>query len=168
MSFFSKFCLLAILSCGLISCGGTNEQPTCNGQPVPIFDNIQGFEQHTFEVTGQNGKEFVSVPTLALDIELYQSGCTNLEQEYRFLLHGTLPTNTTPKECAITIAQIFYNMSQLDPKLSQYAEWAKAVGQSAENFQYNETILLDGSNIQAKILKQQQTKSTILTVVFNS
>ena len=153
----------------LVSCGGnTPQKEECTSTPTAMFEDIAAFSEHKFNVTGQNSTESVRADSLYMDIELYQSGCTDLQQEFRFLLHGTIPQNILPQNCAMEIANIFYSLSQLDVKLYGLSQWAEAIRDNAGSFKYNEAVLLQGSGIRAKILKQHQPKSTVLTVVFSS
>ncbi len=152
----------------LWSCGASPESKECkNGSPIAVFAKIDSFANHRFEVKGQNSSEFALVNCLAMDIELYQSGCQTLEQEYRFILHGTMPQDMPPEVCAMEIANIFYSLSQLDAQLMQFGQWAEAIKIDARNFKYNEFVTLKGSAIKVKILKQHQATKTILTVIFS-
>ena len=103
-----------------------------------------------------------------MNIELYQSGCNSLEQEFRFLLNGTMPKGMPPGVCATELASIFYSLSQLDAKLMNFGGFAQAFTQAKDKFRYNEAVPLTGSDITAKIIKQDQPKSTILTVIFST
>ena len=164
----NAFLLLGVVVL-LYSCGGQSTEVNCQyDNPAPVFANIQGLENHNFEATGQSSKEFVSVPPLAMNIELYQSGCNSLEQEFRFLLNGTMPKGMPPSVCATELASIFYSLSQLDAKLMNFGGFAQAFTKTKDKFRYNEPVALTGSDITAKIIKQDQPKSTILTVIFST
>jgi len=150
------------------ACGSNeNQENECRSQPTPIFKGIERFENHHFEANGQNSKETVLVPPLAMDLELYQSGCQSLTQEYRFVLHGTMPKQMKANQCAGEIASIFLSLSQFDAKLFEFQQWATAIQNNASAFKYNEEIPLQGSGVTVKIIKQHQPKRTILTVIFS-
>lgn len=161
--------IISILFIG-VGCGASgNQKKECKYKPpTAIFEHIQGFANHSFEVKGQDAVEKVTVPAMNLSIELYQSGCDVLQQEYRMLLNGTYPLNTPPEVCAIDIAEIFYNLSQQDPnELGLLQQWAIAMKDNAKSFQYNEKMIFSGSTISAKINKTHQTNSAMLTVIFS-
>lgn len=161
-----------ILLCAVLlhSCGSDqSNQKNCQyNTPVAVFEDIAALTNHQFEANGQSSKESVTVPPLAMEIELYQSGCNTLEQEFRFILDGTMPKGMPPSVCAKELASIFYSLSQLDAKLMNFEGFAQAFTQAADKFRYNEPVSLAGSDITAKIIKQDQPKSTILTVIFST
>jgi hypothetical protein len=164
---YPLICFLFLL---IIGCGGSdnNSQECKYKPPTAIFENINGFTNHSFEVRGQEAVEKISVPEMNLSIELYQSGCNALQQEYRMLLNGTYPLNTSADVCAMDIAEIFYNLSQQAPnELGLLQQWAGAIKTDAKAFQYNEKVLFQGSDVSAEINKTHQTKSAMLTIIFS-
>lgn len=163
--FFICFLFLLVIACG----GAGNGNGECKySPPTAIFENIEGFTDHSFEVKGQDAVEKISVPGMNLSIELYQSGCDALQQEYRILLHGTYPLNTAPDVCAMDIAEIFYNLAQQAPnELGLLQQWAGAIKTDAKAFQYNEKVLFQGSDVSGEINKTHQSKSAMLTIIFS-
>jgi hypothetical protein len=160
-------CLLFML---IIGCGGSGSgSGECKYKPpTAIFENVQGFTDHSFEVKGQDAVEKVNVPGMKLSIELYQSGCNAMQQEYRLLLDGTYPLNTAPDLCAMDIAEIFYNLSQQAPnELGLLQQWAGAIQKDAKAFQYNEKVLFQDSDVSAEINKTHQSSSAMLTIIFS-
>jgi len=154
----------------LIACGnGMNKNEECKYKPpTAIFENIEGFTKHSFEVKGQNAVEKITVLAMNLSIELYQSGCNTLQQEYRMLLNGTYPLNTPADVCAMDIAEIFYNLSQQAPnELGLLQQWAGAIKTDAKKIQYNEKVLFQGSDVSVEINKTHQTRSAMLTITFS-
>lgn len=153
----------------IIACENSSSSQECKYKPpTAIFENIEGFTAHSFEVKGQEAVEKVTVPEMNLSIELYQSGCNTLQQEYRMLLNGTYPLNTPADVCAMDIAGIFYNLAQQAPnELGLLQQWAGAIKTDAKSFQYNEKVLFQGSDVSAEINKTHQTKSAMLTIVFS-
>ena len=164
---YPLMCFLFLL---IIGCGdSSNNSEECKYKPpTTVFENIEGFTNHSFEVRGQDAVEKISVPGMNLSIELYQSGCNSLQQEYRMLLNGTYPLNTSPDVCAMDIAEIFYNLAQQAPnELGLLQQWAGAIKADAASFQYNEKVLFQGSDVSAQINKTHQTKSAMLTIIFS-
>lgn len=167
----THYLLICFLFLLIISCGDSNKskKEECKYKPpAAIFENIEGFTNHSFEVKGQDAVEKISVPAMNLSIELYQSGCNALQQEYRMLLNGTYPLNTLPEACATDIAEVFYNLSQRAPnQLGLLQQWAEAIKANASAFQYGEEVSFHGSGISAQINKTHQTKSAMLTIIFS-
>lgn len=153
----------------LTACGGGNEDRPCiGGEPTAIFEGIDAFEAHSFEQKGQESVEKIEVPAMNMGIELYQSGCDRIEQEFRILLHEAYELNTPATVCALHFSNILTMLSEKDvQKLGALQQWAAAVRADAERVKYNEKIQLSNSNIYVQIDKTHQTESAILTVVFS-
>jgi hypothetical protein len=161
------FFLLTLLV-SIISCMGNNQPKTCLYKPpVAIFSGIDSFENHSFELKGQNAVERISIPKMNMDIELFQSGCDDLEQEFRFILYEAYPLNTPPDVCAMHIAGILYILSQESPqKLGLFQQWAETIKANAKSFKYNERTGFFDSEISAQIDKMHQPESAVLSIVF--
>lgn len=166
---FNLLLIIATFSSLLIACeGGNADRPCMGGEPTAIFEGIDAFEEHSFEQRGQESVEKIEVPDMNMDIELYQSGCDRIEQEFRILLHEAYELNTPAKVCALHFANILTILSEKDvQKLGTLQQWANAVRADAERMQYNEKIQLSNSNIYVQIDKTHQTDAAILTVVFS-
>ena len=164
---FAPLLFSLILFCFLLSCGGSKPEGCKYAPPQAIFAGIDSFTNHSFEVAKQDGIEKVTVPKLGMDIELYQSGCDFLQQEFRFHIPEAYPLNTPPEVCALHIANIFTILSQEAPqKLGLLGQWAEAIRADAKSFQYNEKTIFQGTAIKAQIDKTHQTESAILSIVF--
>ena len=166
----STFFLLSLalgLSFLLTNCSGDPQPETCKYKPpVAIFAGIDSFENHSFEVTGQNAVEKVFFPRLNMDVELYQSGCNALQQEFRFHIKEAFPLNIPAPNCTIGIARILYELSLEDSNLAGLQQLASSLEASAQGMAYNEKLLLEHSNTYVQIDKTHQTESAILSVIF--
>lgn len=165
-----KIQLLVILL-GLLllnSCGESNTD--CRyGDPQAIFsDKTVGGTNHSFEVKNGRSTESIDFVDIDFSLELFQSGCEEITQEFRFHLRGDLPKDTPASQCALIIAGIFQALSQQDPNLFQLGGWADAVGQSSPDFQYNELINLKGHPFSAQLDKTHGENSAIVTLVLKS
>ncbi len=157
------------LSLFFSSCFGEVDPPGCKyNAPVAIFAGVDSFSNHSFSVNKQDAVEKISVPKYKMDIELYQSGCDFLQQEFRFLLYEAYPAQTPPDICANQIAGIFFLLARDAPlQLGMLSQWATAIKADAASFKYNEKIKLAGSGITAQIDKIHQPESAVLTIVFS-
>lgn len=162
------FCLI-LLSFIIGSCtGNSSASKACKYKPpVAIFANIDSFQNHSFELNGQDAVERIFVPKLNMTIELYQSGCNSLEQEYRILLQEGYPLNTPAEVCALHISNIFLILSHEAPEqLGLFEQWAIEIQKNAKAFKYNEKIALLGTGVMAQIDKMHQTESAMLSIIF--
>lgn len=167
----STFFLLSLalgLSFLLTNCNGDPQPEGCKYKPpIAIFAGIDSFENHNFEVTGQNAVEQVFFPRLNMDVELYQSGCNALQQEFRFHLKEAFPLNIPAPNCAMGISGILYELSLEDPNLAGLQQLSNSLQASAQGIAYNEKLLLENSNTYVQIDKTHQTESAILSVIFS-
>ncbi|MCH2021361.1 MAG: hypothetical protein MK207_02675 [Saprospiraceae bacterium] len=166
MEFFPK--IILVLICLLFACEGNDKSKICKYKPpVAIFSGIDSFEDHSFDLKGQSSVEYISIPKMNMDIQLYQSGCDDIQQEFRFLLHEAYPLNTPPDVCAMHIAGIFYMLSQEAPQqLGLLQQWAETLKANSKSFNYNEKIVFFDSDISAQIDKIHQPESAVLSIVF--
>ncbi|MDC0231177.1 hypothetical protein OAK19_04360 [Aureispira] len=159
---------LFVLIYQLLGCTGNNTSKPCKyTPPTSIFSDIDSFENHSFDLKGQYSVERITVPKMNMDIELFQSGCDDIQQEFRFLLHEAYPLNTPPDVCAMHIAGILYILSQEAPqKLGLLQQWAEAIKSNSKSFNYNEKTGFFDSEISAQIDKTHQPESAVLSIVF--
>jgi hypothetical protein len=152
-----------------MACGGNTDDGKCTyGAPTAIFEGVEGLEQHFFEVNGQTSVEKVAIPSMNMNIELYQSGCDQIEQEYRILLQEPYELNTPAEVCALHIANILHMISEKAPQqLGALQQWANAIRADSKRMAYNEPILLTNSGIRVQIDKLHQTNSAILSLVLS-
>lgn len=155
---------------GLVGCGG-NAVPTCTHKPPePIFKDIAGFENHEFERTGNESVERVDItdPRFNLSIELYQSGCDALRQEFRIIVHEPYDVNTPPAVCAVQMANIFGMLSEQAPvQLGPLYQLGEVIAQNAERMAYNEKTSIPDQGVYLQIDKVHQTEGAILTLVLS-
>lgn len=82
--------LLAILI-SLVACNskkGKQADEKCQSKPSAIFsDTMQVVKSHQFEVNGENSNENITLKN-DVRIEILQSGCQNLRQEFRITRIG--------------------------------------------------------------------------------
>lgn len=149
----------------VVACGGGVTEKCLHKEPVPIFEGITGFENHEFEATGTNAVERVDIPEMGLSIELYQSGCNALSQEFRILIHDSYELDTPPAICAAHIANIFRILSEKAPKqLGPLYEWGKLILSNAQEIEYNEPLIIPEMGVSMKITKTHEVDSAILTL----
>lgn len=161
------FILSVLLSCDF-STKKDNEE--CKfSEPFEIFANLDSTTNHSFEIDKYASVEKVYLPFYNMNVELYQSGCNQLRQEFRFIIQEKYSINTPPNVCSMHIAGIFYSLSERYPaKLSLLGEWAQAIKNISADVQYNEKSFLGDNSITMVINKFHDNKITILTVIFES
>ena len=124
----------------LVAC--TGQPPACEtGQPVPIFDTrYPAVVEQAFEVAGQNSLETVRIDTWqGVDLELRQSGCEAVTQEYTFTLPADHPT--VGGGAGSTAANLFYMLGGIDRQLAHFQAFGDAMNDKR-------TELLDGKEVE--------------------
>ena len=131
--------LISILACGnetsdqmskaprKVEDATTPVQTDCKyGAPVAIFsEKIDQIKKQSFELIGQKGIETVEF-TDGNVLELYQSGCNEIHQEYRFFLKG----NYADKEDAFWFDKAIERLTfvgQMDERYAVMGMWVGAV-----------------------------------------
>lgn len=139
------FCILFFLACN----GTEQSTPTDNknvtkennsppkgkckySTPVAIFsDAHEEIVKHSFELkSGQQGTEIVEFKDGNI-LELYQSGCNEIRQEYRFAIRGNFKGKKDGFWFQEAINRLSY-VGQLDEKYAAIGMWVGALEQMSE------------------------------------
>ncbi len=111
----------------LVSCAGGGSSDCRFGQPKPIFsDQLSGITEHRFEAKGQQAQERLRFSN-GLALELLQSGCNSIQQEFRFLL---LPSEEPVAESVDWLgksAELLQYLSSLSEEHMGFAQWAQII-----------------------------------------
>ena len=118
---------------------GSCSETTClQGDPEAIFnDQLPGVKQHRFEYYPDQHK---SEEYLLLDsneaLELWQSGCEHLRQEYRFIVPGPISQEeeNDPFFWIATLLKRLDNLRKLGISYGQYGDYVRAIAERAENW----------------------------------
>ncbi|MFT5166821.1 MAG: hypothetical protein ACI8P3_002053 [Saprospiraceae bacterium] len=98
------------------------------GQPVAIFsEELPQITKQSFELIGQKGIETVTF-TDGNILELYQSGCNEVRQEYRFFLTGNYKEKADSFWFEQAIARLTF-VGQLDDRYAVIGMWVGAIEQ---------------------------------------
>jgi hypothetical protein len=162
-----KFWLFYSLLFILMSC--SNEIKTCTyGNPTAVFNkNMPFIKNYQYENQAQKASEKLEIPDLNLSLEILQSGCDTVQQEFRLVLNGTLNELKTAAETAELLADIFATISELDKtKLTQFMDIAKIIGANAALFQFDQQLNFSHSDRQQTYLLNlmRQPSQTIISL----
>ncbi|RME34645.1 MAG: hypothetical protein D6794_10320 [Deltaproteobacteria bacterium] len=111
----------------LAGCTGGGGQRACPaGTPMPIgSDTMAAVVAHHFERHGQESvEEFALVD--GWRVELYQSGCDLIRQEFRFGAPDTVAARPAEELFAVA-AERFRKMAGLSPAWAPFSQWADAI-----------------------------------------
>ena len=163
-----SFLLLFVSFLIFTKCGSNNAAQQCKYKaPSPVFQSLDSTSNYSFESNAQSAIESVRFDRLGFSIELVQSGCSLLSQEYRIILPEKYPFNTPADVCAMHISGIFYGLSVKYPlELNLLQSWATAIRSVANGLNYNEALNLPDNSIKMTINKIHDNEKTILSVLF--
>jgi hypothetical protein len=118
----------------LVSCGGAPGQDAfaeCRyGAPEPIFQaNLPAVARHHFQLLKGQGIERLAFKD-GLELEVLQSGCEYIEQEFRFRKEGQF--QKAPADFWIDeAARIFNRLGNLGPEYLSYYSLSQAIDEQA-------------------------------------
>lgn len=116
-----------------VACNSAGKKGDCPTTPNAIFsDDLEGVEMHDFMKTGAEGLEVVSFSN-GVFLEIFQSGCDTLRQEFRFRLPGIIEEEG--QEFWLKEAQNqFRALGALGPDFLPFIQWADALSSWQEQF----------------------------------
>lgn len=138
--------ILAILiSLIFFSCGNKNQDSDdpfadCKfGKPEPVFSKeIPKINSHDFRLAGREGIEKVVFEN-GVHLEIFQSGCDAIRQEFQFTLAGNF--GKVPADFWVLRAiEQFQYMGTLGEKFAAFSFWANAMQQSASRFALGQAL----------------------------
>lgn len=162
MNYFVRTLLAGALF-SVVACG---DAATDCGTPQPFFsENIEGITGHSFEVKELYAVEKASIPQYDFSIEVHQSGCEEVTQEFRFYLEGEVAQSITPAECTEIAARLFTGLSQLSPDLMDFTAWSDALMRAQPRVQqFNQSVPLDDARYAVEINKMHEASRFVLFV----
>jgi len=164
---FKCLCLLLLFSIGNVSCGDGNKKQDCQyGEPVPIFSpNLPNMLEHNFTQTDQMAREVMAFNN-GLAVELTQSGCDEIVQEFRFQLADSVFQGQIMDPLALAVGQLAY-MGSLGPSYQGFQEWARALAEQKEDFKIAQPMEL-GPGIGATVDQIKGGGLTTIVLTFRS
>jgi hypothetical protein len=164
--FLPYFLVTMVLSVVFMGCFNTSSESKCEvGDPVAIFsDQYSQILNHTFSLTGSNSLETIEFEN-GIKLELSQSGCEELTQEFRFYIFNQ--EGTSEKKFWIDFAiQLFNFMGGIDISFADFSFWGEAIKEIRENLKVGVPFeLAPGRWI--KIDKIESSDHVILLVVLS-
>lgn len=162
LNFFFVFTVL-IFTYG---CGNTSQEKDifkdCKyGQPTAIFSlDLPQVGGHSFELKGKEGVELVSFKN-GLDVELIQSGCNKITQDFSFMLMGKREgdsaywTNEAVKQ--------FQYLGSLSENFGVLSFWGQAILERLNDFEMGQAVEVQ-PGFYAEINKVISSDHAIVTV----
>ncbi|MFT4759182.1 MAG: hypothetical protein ACI9XO_002138 [Paraglaciecola sp.] len=114
----------------------------CNlGQPTPIFsDTLSQVQSQQFELNGQTSLETIVFKN-GIALELAQSGCEQISQEFQFKIKNIPDKSSTLPWIEAGISQ-FKFLSSLGAQFAPFFMWATSMEDQKEQFTFNTPLEL--------------------------
>jgi hypothetical protein len=137
------FFIIQIAVLLLAACGSGEKPADCPTSPSAIFSkDLQGVDSQDFIQTGKDGLEVVSFSN-GVFLEVHQSGCDSLRQEFRFVLPASPPEDNPGAWLAEAQAQ-FRFFGSLGPEYAPFSQWADALSGFEEDFRLGQPMEVAG------------------------
>ncbi|MEL6863397.1 MAG: hypothetical protein AAFP19_03215 [Bacteroidota bacterium] len=136
---------LILYACLLLSfhaCGPSSQSECEQGKPLAIFSpDLPGVIHHQFEQKGQNATEVLTFKD-SLSLQLFQSGCHTVKQEFRF----QWPGNYQQQDAAYwtdQAATLFRRLASLSEKQASFILWAQAISAAKDQVKLGQATELE-------------------------
>ncbi|MDZ7877056.1 MAG: hypothetical protein U5L45_05270 [Saprospiraceae bacterium] len=150
----------------------SNADKTCkSGTPKAIFTNtMPTVKKHYFELKKEASGEQVGVEMVAFEnkllLEIEQSGCNAVVQQFSFIMFGKFPEQTNDELWKALAVRHFRDLAKLDPTLTAFNAWADAIETVKKDLKLGETMpLSDGFT--ARVDKIVSADKATLVVQFS-
>ena len=136
---FFFFCsLLAFLT----ACHSAQKGSDCATTPSAIFSaDLPDVDAHDFHQTGAEGLEIVSFHS-GVFLEVFQTGCDSLRQEFRFRIPG-IEESETPGFWLEEAQNQFRALGALGPEYAPFTHYADALALQDEAFHLAQPMEVD-------------------------
>jgi hypothetical protein len=166
-SVFAAFLmLLTVFSCS------NSETKTCkSGTPKAIFtDSMPTVKKHFFELKKEATGEKVGVEMVAFDnkllLEIEQSGCNEIVQQFSFIMFGKFPEQTNDELWKALAIRHFRDLAKISPELTAFNGWADAIESVKKDLKLGELTNV-GNGFNVRVDKILSTDKATLVVHFS-
>ena len=130
----------------MTACRSGGSKSDCPTAPSAIFsDGLEGVGTHDFMQNGAEGLEVVSFSN-GVFLEIFQSGCDSLRQEFRFRLPSAEPGEAAEEEPGFWLQEAqnqFRALGALGPDFLPFSQWADALATRQEQFRLAEPMQVE-------------------------
>lgn len=146
----------------------SNKSGKCKyGKPTAIFaDTMQTVAKHFFQIKDDVGIEMVVFKNKLL-LEIEQSGCNDIRQQFSFIMFGKFKSDTDDAVWKQLAIKHFRDLSQISPTLLAFNGWADAIESVKDKLKLSEPIEIEGK-MQVRIDKILSEDKATLVVQFSS
>ncbi len=173
--FFTKYtpsvfaAFLLILTA--FSCADSSTKTCKVGAPQAIFKNGMPTVKKTyFEVKHEASGENVGIEMVAFDnkllLEIEQSGCTDILQQFTFIMFGKFPEQSDDEIWKTLAIRHFRDLAKIAPELTAFNGWADAIESVKKDMKLAEVTKV-GEGFNVRIDKILSADKATLVVRFS-
>ena len=146
----------------------SNKSGKCKyGKPTAIFaDTMPTVAKHLFQIKDETGIEMVVFKNKLL-LEIEQSGCNDIHQQFSFIMFGKFKNDTDDAVWKALAIKHFRDLAQISPKLLAFNAWADAIESVKDKLKLSEPTTLEGKN-EVRIDKILSDDKATLVIQFSS
>ena len=165
---FLTLCAVAFLLFTAACNADSNKSGKCKyGKPTAIFaDTMPTVAKHLFQIKDETGIEMVVFKNKLL-LEIEQSGCNDIHQQFSFIMFGKFKNDTDDAVWKTLAIKHFRDLAQISPKLLAFNAWADAIESVKDKLKLSEPTTLEGKN-EVRIDKILSDDKVTLVVQFSS
>jgi hypothetical protein len=154
-----------------LSCGNSDTKTCKSGTPKAIFtDSMPTIKKHYFELKNEPSGEKVGVEMVAFEnkllLEVEQSGCNDIVQQFSFIMFGKFPEQSNDELWKALAIRHFRDLAKISPELTAFNGWADAIESVKKDLKLGEVTKV-GEGFNVRIDRIVSTDKATLVVQFS-
>jgi hypothetical protein len=164
--------IAAFLSLFMVFSCANSETKTCKSSlPRAIFTNsMPTVKKHYFELKKEKTGENVGVEMVAFEnkllLEIEQSGCNDILQQFSFIMFGKFPEQSDDEIWKTLAIRHFRDLAKISPELTAFNGWADAIESVKKDLKLGEVTKV-GEGFNVRIDKLLSADKATLVVRFS-
>jgi hypothetical protein len=153
------------------SCGNSETKTCKSGTPKAIFtDSMPTVKKQFFKLKQEKSGEKVGVEMVAFEnkllLEVEQSGCNDIVQQFSFIMFGKFPEQSNDELWKALAIRHFRDLAKISPELTAFNGWADAIESVKKDLKLGEVTKV-GEGFNVRIDRIVSTDKATLVVQFS-
>jgi hypothetical protein len=154
-----------------ISCSNSDTKTCKSGTPKAIFtDTMPTVKKHYFQLKKEASGEQVGIEMVAFEnkllLEIEQSGCNSVSQQFSFIMFGKFPEQTNDELWKALAIRHFRDLAKISPSLTAFNAWADAIETVKKDLKLGEVMSV-GDGFTVRVDKIVSAEKATLVVQFS-
>jgi hypothetical protein len=153
------------------SCGNSETKTCKSGTPKAIFtDSMPTVKKQFFKLKQEPSGEKVGIEMVAFEnkllLEVEQSGCNDIVQQFSFIMFGKFPEQSNDELWKALAIRHFRDLAKISPELTAFNGWADAIESVKKDLKLGEVTKV-GEGFNVRIDRIVSTDKATLVVQFS-